>query len=244
MSEKILIASPTRGMVSMQWAQSLRALRSPQGVQVDSIPMSDQPFDHLRNALVKVALQSGYDRIFFVDDDVQLPPNALVQLHSRNLDIVSGLYMRRHMPIRPTMALDGEEDGHPAIIAVTEFPMGRLLEVDYVGAGCLLIKRNVLETLKNPWFLWQVHREDLPAKDRLPEDLYFCRKAREAGFQIHMDTSVRCLHLGMGKADLYAKFTPAETPSDALAFGAGPLTGDLMKSVGIPLEPASEKVKT
>lgn len=240
--QKILIATPTRGITPIQWAHSLRSLRSPWGIQVDAAEMHDAPFDHLRNNLVNLALEQKYDWIFFWDDDVLIPPNGLVQLFSRNLDIVSGLYMRRHTPIRTTMMMDVVENGEPAIRAVNEFQAGALLGVDYVGAGCLLIRRNVLEAIKNPWFLWQMHREDLPASERIPEDIFFCKKAKQAGFKIHMDTSVRCLHMGLGKAEIYGTFVPAETSSDAFAFGAGPLTGDLLQSAGIIKKPEAAKI--
>lgn len=229
---RILTAIPTRGMVSSAWALSLRSMKSPDGTSVDVMEDKDAPIDHMRNRLVMAALEGNYDSIFFLDDDVLLPPLGLCHLWSRNLDIVSGLYMRRHEPIRPLMMMDTVEEGEPAIRAVMEFPVNALMNVGYVGAGCLLIKTDVFRKVEKPWFKWMLSDENVPVYERLPEDLYFCKAARSAGYKIHMDTGVRCLHVGIGRVDVLGEFRPVEVDRDAVVFGVGAIPRSDSAAVG------------
>jgi hypothetical protein len=121
-------------------------------------------------------------------------------------------------PIEPVAFMDQPVSSGTGIFPIKEHGTG-LMQVDYVGAGCLLISRKVLETLQYPWFFWSRNDPRIPLKERISEDLYFCKKAREAGFQIYLDASVRCLHVGLGSAQVGGTFIPATTkPADA-AFG-------------------------
>ncbi len=74
----------------------------------------------------------------------------------------------------------------------------RLHIVDVVGAGCLLIRRDLFEKIPAPWFASQ-----WSTKGHLSEDFSFCEKAKGMGYRIGVDTSVRPLHLepvGVGTA--------------------------------------------
>jgi hypothetical protein len=56
----------------------------------------------------------------------------------------------------------------------------------YIGAGFLLVERNVFRHLAYPWFH---HRmiEKYDTREQCGEDVGFCLAAREAGFPIHVD---------------------------------------------------------
>lgn len=223
---KVLIGIPTRGMVSMDWALSLAALQAPAGVEIHRREIQGAPIDHMRNTLAEMVLREGFDYIFFNDDDTCVPERGLIQLMSRNLDVVSGLYYTRHQPIEPLMYRETDKGRW----RITDYSIGQLLEVDHVGAGCLLIKREVLEKVGYPWFRWTAHDATLPNRDRFSEDLFFCRRVREAGLKVHMDTSVRCVHVGLGKAEINGSFVPVTALTDGVAYGAGPITQRQMET--------------
>jgi hypothetical protein len=101
---------------------------------------------------------------------------------------------------------------------VTQFPQGKVIEVDLVGAGCLLIHRQVLEKLPpsrpeagKTFFDWKVDMMGmLPPGEALSEDFTFnfnCYK--HLGFKPLVDTSIRCRHIGYGESD-YGSFKPME----------------------------------
>lgn len=202
-------------VVSTNWAMSFRNLQLP-GDGSTPIFLSGMTYDHGRNHAAKLCLESTFQWLMFLDDDVVVPADVFHRLAGRGLDIISGLYYRRHPPIDAMMLKD--TDKGPAWIK--EFRMGDLLDVDYVGGGCLLIHRRVLQALKGPLkgrgFRWRLEdgvEDDVFPGLKLSEDFWFCKAARVVGgFKIHMDTSVVCEHVGMGKAVFPGSFIPASTP--------------------------------
>jgi hypothetical protein len=78
-----------------------------------------------------------------------------------------------------------------------EIPPGQTFKVDGGGAGLLLVHREVFQAIgKNyegrRWrhFAWQ----DLPDGDEMGEDLVFCRRAVEAGYEVWATTKVLARH--------------------------------------------------
>lgn len=149
---------------------------------------------HARNQAVRIFLNAvpRDDYLVFFDDDMLFPADTLQKLVSHGLPVVGGLYFMKDVPFEPVMfryksrllvpsALYGET-GFYNIVATWE--PNSLIEVDGIGCGCMAIQRKVLEILEYPWFN---HAEGT-------EDLFFCRKVQQAGFKIHMDTSVICGH--------------------------------------------------
>jgi len=169
------------------------------------------PFDHARNVGCMKLLELGWEWLFFLDDDTIPPPDAIIRLMNHKLPIVSGLYYRRNNPIVPVM-LKNVPEGRKWI---TEFQAPSLVEVDYVGSGCLLIHRDVLTSLPalseyRRWFDWRVDRIDLPEKERMSEDFVFMDNARKHGYKIYVDTGVQCKHCGLSQSVIPGKIEPLE----------------------------------
>jgi GT2 family glycosyltransferase len=168
------------------------------------------PYDHARNTGCLKLLELGWEWLFFLDDDVIPPPDAIIKLMSHKKPIVSGLYYRRYEPLAPVMLRDSENGPQ----WIQEFNAPDLLEVDYVGAGCLLIHRDVIKQLpplsnRCQWFEWRCDRTDLPHLEKTSEDFTFCKHARNHGFKIYVDTSVQCRHAGLGQREI-GGFKPLE----------------------------------
>lgn len=192
-----------------------------------------------RSLLTHTALNAGADVLFFVDQDVEVPPHAIIALMDRDLPIVGGLYIARREPYLPqiyTTAQPGEGLAPPfsTVITtprdlywpITEYDSSSqgVMEVDAIGAGCLMVKREVFEKLAANHAAVDAALNDILedlrstlseahyaiAKEHIRmmdpwfeflndegEDLYFCRQARRAGYKIHCDLSVKCRHLGI-----------------------------------------------
>ena len=204
MAYSLTVGVLTRGQVSAEWAFAFRKIVLPEGTDFVKIP--GLPFDHARNEIAKRAIVNGSDWLLFIDDDVIVPPDAYLQMTAWNKPIVSGLYYKRQGKIVPTAYRESATG--PAPIPKVAAPD----LVDFVGGGCLLIHRSVLEKVKYPWFKWTINDESLKPHDRLGEDFNFCRKARQAGYEILLDTTVRCRHIGEGWADESGKFSPLPSP--------------------------------
>jgi len=195
--KSVFVAILTREVLTASWAFALKQLIIPPGGNIRW--SSGAPFDHARNELCRSALREGYDYVFFLDDDVLAPPYAIVNLMARNLPIISGMYFRRNPPHAPVAQIVNK-DGMPRWL--DEFKIGELVEVCHVGAGCLLIQRNVFDKIGYPWFEWLCDRYDLPVPQRTSEDFTFCRKAKDAGYKIIVDTSVQCIHAGLSASSI------------------------------------------
>lgn len=156
--------------------------------------------DILRNSLVKMALKvEDCTHVFFLDSDVIMPPFGLMRMVRRDLDIVSGIYVMRAPPyvplaiMRPRNVKTGEKMFN-YYFEITEQLLGKCVPCDATGAGCLLIKREVLENMGPPWF--QVTPKD-HGMSAVGEDLFFFDKAVDMGYQPYLDLSVQCGH-GVG----------------------------------------------
>lgn len=205
--QRVLTVILTRETTSTAWASGFRNLRIP-GTHVF---LTGMPFDHARNVGCQKLLEFGWEWLFFLDDDVIAPSDAIEKLVSRNAPIISGLYYRRSPPIAPVMLRENKNER----TWISEFKVPDLMPVDYVGAGCLLIHRDVLKNLpplssKCHWFEWRVDRADLPVTERMSEDFAFCKHARNHGYKIIMDTSVQCRHAGLGESRTGGQFIPLE----------------------------------
>ena len=183
--------------VSMAWALGLKRLQIPGSI----LPVCGMPYDMARDTLCEAALANGYDYVFHFDSDVIPPPDTIHRLMAHNLPIVSGVYHRRSPPHGLPVMLKGGG-------WITQYPANALIEVDLVGAGCMLLRRDFLESLPpidpqrgHRWFQWRVHRShQLPHGEALSEDFAMNLWARKNGWKIMVDTSIICDHVGLAAA--------------------------------------------
>lgn len=126
------------------------------------------------------------DWIWFVDDDHAFAADIVMSLLDRNVDIVQPLCLRRNQPFLPVAAVDGD------YMDVRRYRPDELVEVEHAGTSGMLIRRNVLEALDAPWFELGDREGD---GNRVSEDVHFCRKAKAAGFNVHVDMAVRLGHI-------------------------------------------------
>lgn len=121
----------------------------------------------------------------FLDDDNTFHPSLVARLEAHDLDVVSGLCLQRKPPFLPFPRIADEPiplQGPP-----------RLLTVHDTGGSSLMVKRRVFEALDPPWF---VHGEDEQG-NHVTDDVFFCRRARAAGFEVHVDTAVWLGHMNV-----------------------------------------------
>lgn len=203
----VLCATIHTDTTTIAWAYGLANLILPG----QRIGLTGMPYDHARNEACKACLAHGFEWLFFLDSDVIPPRDAIIRLLNHRQPIISGMYCRRSPPHSvPVCMRNGTW--------VTQFQRGSIIEVEFVGAGCLLIHRSVLERMQpNParpgkrWFDWKVDLvEHVPPGHALSEDYAWCKRAREEyGYKVLVDTSIECKHIGFAEAKL-GTFTPLE----------------------------------
>lgn len=134
-----------------------------------------------RTFCVQDAIAKKATHIFFIDSDMQFPPDTLNKLLAHNKDIVTVEYNRRQLPPSPvTQPLEEKSD--------TELYKARV-----IGAGCLLIKLSVFEKIEKPWFNFG---RDKTGAIVIGEDTWFSNTARDAGIDSWIDPKIKVNHIG------------------------------------------------
>lgn len=183
---KILICIPAMDQVATGFAKSLCTLQKKGHECVIAMELGSLVYDS-RNKLAKRAVEMGADYTMWFDSDMIFEPDTMLKLLEHNLPIVSGLYFRRSPPYSP-VAFD-ELDMEKMKWSDCEVPES-LRTVGGVGFGCVLIKTEVLLDVALNFHTWFE-----PMKG-FGEDLAFCWRARQCGYDIFLDPSVRCGHVG------------------------------------------------
>jgi hypothetical protein len=191
----VAIAVPHTGSVSMRWAVRLAELEIP---PASIVSKSTGALDLAREETVQDALEVDPEWILFLDSDIIPPKDVFQKLTRHGVPIVSGLYY-----------IDNPDGVHPGVWrldennspAIAGIDREGLINVDAIGFGCVLVHRSVIDDIEPPWFRWTKgfddHPWDLQHQGEHPgisEDFYFCHKAQEAGYDIYLDTTVKCMH--------------------------------------------------
>lgn len=193
---KVLIGVPVFGNAENECIQSIYDLEIPDGVTTELCINAAHAVDVNRSILSQAAIQRGCDYLFFVDSDVILPKDALKRLISHDKDIVTGVYRIKTLGSKETTILmrNAETDKYRKC-GIDEIRGKGLIETDACGFGCVLIKTSVFKDIPEPWFVYLLH---------YGEDVFFCRKAINAGYKVYADTNVLCGHIGKIIFDLEA----------------------------------------
>lgn len=145
-----------------------------------------------RNNITKHALDSGADWVLYLDDDHVLSRDVLTRLLAADKDVVSAHYTQRQPPFAPVAMSHELPNGGFIKLALDPTQKG-LLSVAASGAGCMLVKRRVLEALEPPyWTLGQINAASWG------DDLHFCSRVRKASFEIFVDLDNPIGHLMTG----------------------------------------------
>lgn len=156
-----------------------------------------------RNTLVRQALADpNCSHVFFVDDDVLIPQDALKRLLDYQLPIVAGLYPKKTPALESNVTTSGPDA--ELIFGQKEVPLevGNMTPVpaSCCGGGMLLISTDVFRAMPEPWF-------DLIGKDgrvAIGEDSYFVQRAAENGFKTYAVPGIIGVHVDFKTGDCYA----------------------------------------
>lgn len=138
-----------------------------------------------REKLAASALNEGADYILWIDADMRFPKTTIERLIKHNKPIVGVNATTRSVPVRATaknLEIDFErKENHWKPISSKD--KTGLEMVTAIGCGVMMVKREVFEKTPRPWFWF----EQLPGEKLLGEDVYFCVKAHDAGFETWVD---------------------------------------------------------
>jgi len=216
------ICTPYYERIEPECMDSIEALKAAMGKKATWMNVRGTLVADSRNTLVNGGhayeaiqkIRGDIEGFLFVDSDIAFTVEQAERLLGRGKQIISGMYKSRHSTV---MDMDDEEytcgwmDGNIAAgerywkvltqkkYAETAEP---LLKVDWCGAGFLYVAKEVFEKVEYPWFYHRIIETEVDGKKMrvsTGEDVGFCIAAREAGFEIFVDTHCHVRHLVPGR---------------------------------------------
>lgn len=228
---KILIGIPThRGNIKSGCALPLAALTAGfgrSGTVHDIFCVDSARIDRARNILATYCLQETFTELVFIDDDTAFLPQHVQRLFDARRPVIGTVCVRRNLDLNLALKLAKTMSDDEAITAASEFnyrPLagdtGRATKqnpfraVKDIGAGILLVKREVLEKMLSTGKLRsgehganQHNRISGPLHgffdqlivegELLSEDQSFCERWRTlCGGEVWADFGVKLGHIG------------------------------------------------
>ena len=183
---KILICIPAMDMVATGFSQSLAMLQKGGNETAIMFEVGSLIYE-ARNKLAKQAIAMGADYTMWFDSDMLFKPDTMIRLLAHDAPMVSGAYFRRSPPYH-LVAFDecGAETRK-----WTDLPLPtETVKCGGVGFGCVLIKTEVLFEVAARYKTW------FEPFNGFGEDLSFCWRARQCGYDILLDPTITCGHVG------------------------------------------------
>ena len=197
--------------VSLKLAVSLAAFAQKAGsygieIQIGSI-CGCSVVSRARNLLAKDFLESSCTDLLFIDSDINFHADDVFRLLAWTADpkkgIVAGVPRTRSTTKTYIATLDQDENNE-----LTMNPMG-LVRAKRVATAFMMVRRDVFETLDAAHPEWRYYDErtersvpcmfDFMKTDEgyIGEDYLFCDRAREVGFEVWVDPTIKLGHMGV-----------------------------------------------
>lgn len=195
---RILVATPTLGIVRFEWASARWGQVQPpnwtcagMNVGVPYLAPVGYLVAEAQNIAVDFAVRNNFEWLFLIEDDVILPADAFLKLNDYMKDgtipVVSGLYYLKANPSEP-LVYRGRGNS-----CFFDFKIGDKVWVDGVPTGCLLIHGSILK------LMWEESEEYPTSLDRGR----LIKKVFETPAKVFIDPETKCASSAMGTSDLY-----------------------------------------
>ena len=193
MEKKYLIAIPCMDSMPTPFVAALTGLKRV-GLSKHSFLVNSLVYD-ARNALAQEAIETGADRILFLDSDMFFPTDMMERMikdMNGGAEFVSGLYFKRRFPTSPCIYKTVKvQHGVGNAEAYDNYPRDTIFPIDGCGFGAVMLN---VSLLKHVWDKYGKPFNPIPGV--LGEDLSFCWRARQLGHELKCDSSIKVGHVG------------------------------------------------
>jgi hypothetical protein len=228
-SNRVIFGIPTTGQVRFEWAASIWDLIKPTNWQMALCSPMGYDVPTARNFIVKHALDSNYEWVFFNDHDVVLPSEMFLTLRhymlKGDVPILSGLYYTKATHSEPLVYREMGEGPY------YDWEHGDKFWVAGAGLGCALIHTSLFRAMKPPWFINPgssvsydvLGTPSMRVNSGGTEDLYWYNRVVEENiiektgwkiphreYPIFMDTSIFCQHISLDTGLQYPNCLPKD----------------------------------
>lgn len=162
----------------------------PEGLSVNLDVRQSSLLPDLRNNFILDAIKDGNDYLLFIDDDMNFPPELLIELLSHRKPIIGCNCVTKNETHSKFTAIGLDYKILPTLPKDTG-----IQEISALGTGIMLIDLSIFKKLKMPYFFLHWCKKN---KRMFGEDYYFCGKAIEKKIKIfvHHDLSRQTFHIG------------------------------------------------
>jgi len=159
-----------------------------------------------RNNSVTSFMETEFERMLFIDSDIEFEPEDVQKLWNLDVDVAVGAYPMKRIDVPTCGWVDGE------LIDLDK--MDGPTPVDYAGTGFMMMKREVFHKFHSE-YEDRFHHEGKPGENVLSqrvsfnyfdtrvddgiflsEDYSFCADFRKIGGEIILEPSIRLKHYG------------------------------------------------
>lgn len=203
MSEhKVLIAVPALDTMPTQTAYSMLSLKRDCPSRFSFIVRAS--CHDARNILAREAIESGADRVLWIDSDMVFQDDLMIRLGEdldAGWDMVCGLYFKRELPVTPVIYKEfNTKTGK--VEPYLDYPKDSVFPIVGCGFGAVMMTTELLRAVYDAYPNGQF--TPLPG---LSEDLSFCRRAGKVDMrtkndpgrvnaQIACDSRIKVGHVG------------------------------------------------
>jgi hypothetical protein len=180
---RILLAVATQEKAE-QGLPCIEDLSIPTGSEIKIYNSWGRTIDDSYNHIVQTALEDKADYIITVEDDTFPPKDALVKLmellRKNDKCAVGAWYPKREKNLQgvPIVIKNGKRQQLK--------PDNKVHEVYTLPMGCSIFPIEIFMEIPYPWFATTAN---------LSQDSFFSQLAREHGWKLLVDTSIRCKHI-------------------------------------------------
>ena len=184
---RLAICLPQMDTVRAEYSNSLSLMCLRLGIlhegidDVQILTGSSSILPKLRRVLAERAIEKHEaTHLLWIDSDHAFPSDTAHRLLSHKRPWVGINATTRAAPIKPTAL---KKPGEP--LQTTRHSKG-LERVWRMGFGIVLIETRVFQSMPKPWFKFDYFEHDGELEE-MGEDIYFCEKAKQYGFQPMVD---------------------------------------------------------
>jgi hypothetical protein len=195
---RITLCLPTRGMLNIKFVQTtlFDLYTQPLFDMTMQIVAGNHSVDCTRNIAARHAKEEpDSEYLFWLDDDMLFsngiqPHQALKMLYDLNEPIVTGLARNK-----TNFGYSAWRNNSQELLTEEDVKESKIIDVAGAGLYCCLVKREVFDKMKYPYFDTVCLENRTRGMDIIGEDSYFFSKARELGYKAKLLTSVKLDHI-------------------------------------------------
>lgn len=156
--------------------------------------------------------QKKCDYFLQLDDDVQLPHDAIIKLVESGKDVIGGMYSLKSQAGKIALRAKGNK-----VINIKDHP-DEIIPIKYISTGCFMQTREVAQ---KAWDHYKKDRSYVANPDSknkkagldrvalytpfiyddeyLSEDWAYCQRLEDMGEELFVHTGVKCIHWGLAR---------------------------------------------